>query len=89
MSAWFLCCAVSGLGLGLRSSMHIMLAFAAVILPAGVVYQLESGFGAALLTAIGGVVLLQICYMFSALAVAFLSQARAPAAIPLPTRSKH
>ncbi|MCX7326461.1 MAG: hypothetical protein NTZ14_19050 [Hyphomicrobiales bacterium] len=73
MYGWFLWCALSGLILGFRSPMQVLIAAAAIALPTGFVYQIWSGFDVAMITAIGGAMVLQISFLTSTLVLAMVS----------------
>ena len=74
MYGWFLWCALAGIILGLRCPLQVVVAVVAVAIPAGFVYQAWSGFDVAFLTALGGVVVLQISFMATTLASAMVKR---------------
>ncbi|PTM41764.1 hypothetical protein [Bosea sp. 124] len=72
MSGWFVLCALSGLVLGLRWPVQVLIAAAMIALPAGFIYQMRFGFDVALLMGVGGVIILQVGYIITSLTVALL-----------------
>ena len=89
MNEWFYFCALSGLALGIGWPVQILLAVAAVALPAGFVYQLHAGLGVALLASILGVIILQVSYILSSRISTVLSQMWLPSFATRWARSKH
>ena len=88
MDGWFFWCALTGILLGLRSPVQVVVAIAAILLPSGFVYQIGSGFDVALLTAIGGVVALQTGFMLTTLVLTMVSHRPATHSQPVPQRTK-
>lgn len=88
MHAWFLCCALSGAVLGLRWPVQVLLLAAALGIPIGLVCQLRHGFDVALVTALGGVMIMQVSYLATTLAAGLLSRSFFCPAAMLRVRSK-